>query len=199
MSLRFSHTVAWLPWCLSGKESACQSRRCRFDPWVEKSPWRRKWQPTPVFLPGKPHGQRNLAGYSPWGRKESDMTYRLNNSNNIWSLMSEIPFFLRLNKIPLCIYHILFVSSSVSGCLGRFHCLAIVINSAINMEVQIPLQDPAYDPEVELLDHIVDLLIESASSSNKRHFKSFSGFESFLFFKIILSLWPKQKNLYCTI
>ena len=36
--------------------------------------WRRKWQPTPVFLPGKSHGQRSLVGYSPWGRKESDMT-----------------------------------------------------------------------------------------------------------------------------
>ena len=36
--------------------------------------WRRKWQPTPIFLPGKPHGQRSLVGYSPWGRKESDMT-----------------------------------------------------------------------------------------------------------------------------
>ena len=47
-----------------GKESACQRRRCGFDPWVEKTPWRRKWQPTPVFLPGEPHG---LAGYSPWG------------------------------------------------------------------------------------------------------------------------------------
>ena len=74
MSLRFIHPVARLPWCLNGKEFACQSRRCRFDPWVEKSPWRRKRQPTPVFLPGKSHGQRNLAGYSPWGRKESDMT-----------------------------------------------------------------------------------------------------------------------------
>ena len=40
-----------------------------FDPWVRKVPWRRKWQPTPVFLPGKPHGQRSLVGYSPWGRK----------------------------------------------------------------------------------------------------------------------------------
>ena len=39
-----------------------------------KIPWRRKWQPTPVFLPGKSHGQRNLAGYSPWGRKELDTT-----------------------------------------------------------------------------------------------------------------------------
>ena len=36
--------------------------------------WRRKWQPTPVFLPGKSHGRRNLVGYSPWGCKESDMT-----------------------------------------------------------------------------------------------------------------------------
>ena len=39
--------------------------------------WRRKWQPTPVFLPGKPHGQRSLASYSPWGHKESDTTQRL--------------------------------------------------------------------------------------------------------------------------
>ena len=37
-------------------------------------PWRRKWQPTPVFLPGKSHGQESLAGYSPWGHKESDTT-----------------------------------------------------------------------------------------------------------------------------
>ena len=52
----------------------CQCRRCkrhRFNPWVGKIPWRRKWQPTPVFLPGKSHGQRSLVGYSPWGRKES--------------------------------------------------------------------------------------------------------------------------------
>ena len=41
-----------------------------FDPWVGKGPWRRKWQPTPVFLPGKSCGKRNLVGYSPWGLKE---------------------------------------------------------------------------------------------------------------------------------
>ena len=66
-----------LPKWLSGKESACQGRSCRrcgFDPWVRKIPWRRKWQPTPVFLPGESHGQRNLAGYSPAGHKGSDMT-----------------------------------------------------------------------------------------------------------------------------
>ena len=55
-------------WC-SGKESACQCKRCRFDPWVRKSPWRRKWQPTPVFLSRKFHGQRSLVGNSPWGYK----------------------------------------------------------------------------------------------------------------------------------
>ena len=52
-------------------------RRPGFDPWVGKIPWRRAWQPTPVFLPGESHGPRSLAGYSPWGHKESDMTERL--------------------------------------------------------------------------------------------------------------------------
>ena len=53
------------------------TRRCKrlgFNPWVRKTPWRRAWQPTPVFLPGESHGQRRLAGDSPWGRKESDTT-----------------------------------------------------------------------------------------------------------------------------
>ena len=47
------------------------------DPWVGKTPWRRKWQLTPVFLLGESHGQRILVGYSPLGRKESDTTERL--------------------------------------------------------------------------------------------------------------------------
>ena len=50
---------------LSGKESACQCRRHGFDTWVGKIPWRRKRQPSPLFLPGKFHGQRSLAGYNP--------------------------------------------------------------------------------------------------------------------------------------
>ena len=51
-----------------------QCRRPGFNLWVGKIPWRGKWQPTPVFLLGKSHGQRSLAGYSPWGGKELDMT-----------------------------------------------------------------------------------------------------------------------------
>ena len=48
--------------------------RAGFDPWVGKSSWRRKWPPTPVFLPGKSHGHWSLAGYSSWGHKDSDTT-----------------------------------------------------------------------------------------------------------------------------
>ena len=63
--MHFSY-IYGLPRWLSGKETACQCRRCRFDPWVRKIPWKWKWLPTPVFLPGEFHGQRSLVGYSPW-------------------------------------------------------------------------------------------------------------------------------------
>ena len=77
---QFLHPLKGGPWnphgvprWLSGRESACQCGRHRnpgFDPWVRKIPWRRKWWPIPVFLPGESHGQRSLAGYSPWSCKE---------------------------------------------------------------------------------------------------------------------------------
>ena len=55
---------------LNGKELACSvPDRSEFYPWVRKIPWRGKWQPTPVFLPGKTCGQRSLVGYSPWARR----------------------------------------------------------------------------------------------------------------------------------
>ena len=49
-------------------------KRCRFNPWVRKVPWRKAWQTTRVFLPGESHGQRRLVGYSPQGHKELDTT-----------------------------------------------------------------------------------------------------------------------------
>ena len=65
-----------LPWWLKTiKKRVClQCRRPRFNPWVRKIPWRRAWQPTPIFLPGESHGQKSLAGYSPWGCKDLDTT-----------------------------------------------------------------------------------------------------------------------------
>ena len=83
-----THGVAWFTrtqrhWRASqvGKGFTCQFRRLkrhRFNLWVRSIPWSRKWQPTPVFLPGEFHGQRRLADYNPWGHKESDMTEWLN-------------------------------------------------------------------------------------------------------------------------
>ena len=73
---RCQNTRKWDPSCFpggSGKESSCQCKRWRFNPWVGKIPWRRAWLLTPVFLPGKFHGQRSLVGYSPWDHRELDM------------------------------------------------------------------------------------------------------------------------------
>ena len=69
------------------KEPACQGtgdvRDYSFDPWARKFPWRRKRQPTPVFPPGKSHGQRGLANYSPWDCKEPDMTGQVMCTHNV--------------------------------------------------------------------------------------------------------------------
>ena len=89
----FSEYLLWpqlnedlgLPRWLRIKESVGQGRthrRLGFDPWEGKVPWRRKGQPTPVFLPGKFHGQRSLVGHSPWGYKESDTTEWLSGHTN---------------------------------------------------------------------------------------------------------------------
>ena len=68
-----SERICYLRWLR--RYSIClQCGRPRSNPWVGKISWRRKWQPTPVLLAGKSHGWRSLVGYSPWGRKESDVT-----------------------------------------------------------------------------------------------------------------------------
>ena len=86
-----------LPWWLRRWriQSACNVGGPRVNCWVWKMPWRREWQPTPVFLPGKSHGQKNLVVYSPWGHKRSDMT--------LW-LTLFIVLYLFLH-FQLCIMH----------------------------------------------------------------------------------------------
>ena len=69
ISLTLTTCIWGFPGGSADKESTWQCRRRRSHSWVRKIPWRRKWQPTPVFLPGKSHGQRDLVGYSPWGCK----------------------------------------------------------------------------------------------------------------------------------
>ena len=74
VSFFFLFLMEFHPRGLSGKEPIRQCRRCRLSPWGRKIPRRRKWQATPVFLPGKSHGQRSLRGYHPRSRKELDTT-----------------------------------------------------------------------------------------------------------------------------
>ena len=70
-------TVKLLPWWFRWQRISPAVQETGFDPWVRKIPRRREWLPTPVFLPGKSHGQRWLTGHSPWGSKESDTSEQL--------------------------------------------------------------------------------------------------------------------------
>ena len=63
-----------LPWWLRWLSICLQCRRPGFNPWVGNIPWRRKWQPMPVLLPGEFHGEGSLVGFSPWGHRQSDTT-----------------------------------------------------------------------------------------------------------------------------
>ena len=80
-----------------------QCRRHRFNPWIKKIPWRRKWKPTPVFLPGKSHGQKSLVGYSPWGCKRiiHDLATKQTDLHIIQALSYRI-FQLETPDILLC-------------------------------------------------------------------------------------------------
>ena len=84
-------------------------RRHGFDPWVGKIPWRRKWQPTPVFLPGESQGQRSLAGYCTQGHTEIDMTEVTTHTqcNNVF-IFSISFLFISLALKPSCNYAVLY-------------------------------------------------------------------------------------------
>ena len=86
-------------------ESACQCRRCRFDPWARKVLWRRNWQPTPVFLPGKSHGQRNLVSYSPWGCRSigHDLVAQQQQQKATWYV--QLSLSAESSKSCLCLGH----------------------------------------------------------------------------------------------
>ena len=77
------------------------NQETRSNPWVRKIPWRRKWQPTPVFLPGKFHRQRSLVGYGPWGHRVS--TTKLLNTHRTHKLLS-LPFQFRLSPEPYILF-----------------------------------------------------------------------------------------------
>ena len=87
--LLFSFLKFWLAEAQT-KGSTCRRRRCLFDPWVGKMPWRRKWQAAPVFLPGESRGQRSLVACSPWGLQR----VRHESNTNVAGLQSCLLFLL---------------------------------------------------------------------------------------------------------
>ena len=124
----------------SGKEPACQCRRQKrreFDPWVRKIPRRRAWQPTPVFLPGESHGQRNLVGYSPQGRKESDTTeatwhtHMHSNNKTSWKSFHSSPTNLLYSlylRLDIYIYSVEYINFEIQIYLFTIHCQSQIIS-----------------------------------------------------------------------
>ena len=101
------------PRWLHGKEPSCQCRSHRrpgFNPWVGKIPWRRKWQPMPVFLPGESYGQRSLVGYSPWGTKSQTQLKWLSTVNCLRNYWINLPW--QTSQEPCWIYNLTFQSHS---------------------------------------------------------------------------------------
>ena len=85
-------------------ESTCQIKKRGFNSWVGKILWRRKWQPTPVFLPRKFHGQRNL--YMPWGHKELDMTEPTEHKSSCLCLFPHFTMSLGVKRLYVFNLHV---------------------------------------------------------------------------------------------
>ena len=116
--------IIWsFPGGTSGKEPTCQCKRQGFDSWVGEIPWRRKWQSTSVFLPGKFHGQRRLVGYSPWGHQAFDMSEQLSTHvhylSKKYNLLKSKYFLVRTSCIILISYEAVKDGRQFCGCFAR--------------------------------------------------------------------------------
>ena len=139
-----TRTLPGLPRWLTGKESSCQ-RRCGFNPRIGKIPWRRAWQPTPVFLPGESHGQRSLEDYSPWGHKELNVT---EHSTALSTFAMWFPVFIEFPQIaPRCSSLQVFAHAFPSMCcvfwleISSQNCAFIRPNADAAFSLRCPVQD----------------------------------------------------------
>ena len=114
-------------------------KRCGFDPWVGKNPWRRAWQPTPVFLPRESHGQRSLVGYGPWGHKESDTT------EVTYHIQSCYIFLQRVLNCPDCGYTVTaFTQTKTQSCDKEIQPNANCMWSSRHPQPDCMLQPPHF-------------------------------------------------------
>ena len=121
------------------------NKRHRFDSGVRKLSWRRAWQPTPVFFPGESHGQRSLAGYSPWGHKESDTTEVTSHARTLGlsylffqgASIFLISWFQSLSIMILESKKIKSASVSIFSPLVRFSLVISFIHSSVYMPIPI--------------------------------------------------------------
>ena len=107
-----------LPWWLSGKELTCQCRRCWFHPWVGKVPWRRKWQPTAVFLPGKSHEQRAWWATVHWVTVRQDWVTE-HTAHIAVSLLDYTPWKQELSHLVHHIHPVLMISVPTQNVLHK--------------------------------------------------------------------------------
>jgi len=132
------------PGGMSVKELACWCRRCKrrgFSPWVRKIPWRRAWQPTPVFLPGESHGQRSLAGYSPQGHKELDTTEWLSMCAHTYTHAHILNDNALVSLVDFYTQYQCYVNIAMSVCMG-YHIWCIIMSWNAELST-IPLTKPS--------------------------------------------------------
>ena len=147
----------------NSKELACQCRthkRCRLILLVRKIPWRRAWQPTPVFLPEESHGQKNLAGYSPWGPKETrlrDCIYMC-----LYTHTHTICVYARLSKLHMYICMLSFscVCVYIYICNGSYKKNEIMPFTATRMQLEIIILSEVSQKEKDKY-HTNHLYVES--------------------------------------
>ena len=94
------------------------------DPWVGKISWRRKWQPTPVFLPGESYGQQSLVGYRLWGRKESDTTEATKHAHAIFNYVDNTTFDLCIHPVDTALFLLFFsvMNNAAMNVLYKYLC-----------------------------------------------------------------------------
>ena len=177
------HSFYWgrvFPGVSDCKESACNAGRPRFDPWVKKIPWRRKWLPTPVFLPRESHGQRSLVGYSPWVHKESDTTEGLTLLSYVGRIDWTIDHVIQLSLQPLFSLQRLgwylpcgSKSQPSNPIVGLLGLPAPILSLAINKYLQVGLNEPTMNNKDTSVTWEIQRFLEFTSQEPGRKARQF--------------------------